>query len=149
MRWLQHRHTQGDSFENIQEWVKNFAIILYILVCDVYITWLKQFKLWVVFIVIIVVGALTCALLRFVCYLKATQMNMQYSQIWKLMLYKFELSCNATEATKNICCVKSVDAVDHNTVNRTFKKFCWGCKNLEDQVGLKLWIPSHRGKSSK
>ena len=44
--------------------------------------------------------------------LKATQMNMQYSLIWELMLYEFELNYNAVEATKSICCVKGEDAVD-------------------------------------
>ena len=33
-----HTHTK--------EWVKSFAIFWYILVCGVYITWPKQFKLW-------------------------------------------------------------------------------------------------------
>ena len=46
------------------------------------------------------------------------------------MLYKFELGHNAMEATKNIC-VKGEDAVDH-TVTKWFKKFCSGCKNLND-----------------
>ena len=44
------------------------------------------------------------------------------------MLYKFERENKATEETKNICCVAGEDAVDHNTVNRYFKKFRSGCK---------------------
>ena len=36
------------------------------------------------------------------------------------------------EATKNICFVKDEGAVDHSTVTTLFKKFCSGCKNLDD-----------------
>ena len=35
---------------------------------------------------------------------------------------------------KNICCVKSEDTVDQDTVIRKIKKFHLGCKNLEDQA---------------
>ena len=52
------------------------------------------------------------------CDLKATQMNMQYSLIWDLMIYKFELGHKAMEATKNVCCAKDEGAVDHSTVTR-------------------------------
>ena len=47
-----------------------------------------------------------------------------------MMIYKFEISYYATEATKNICCAKSDGVVDHWMV----KKFCLGCKNLDDQA---------------
>ena len=50
------------------------------------------------------------------------------------MLYKFKLGHNAAEATKNICYMKGKDAVDHNTIDRWWKKFCLGCKNLDDQA---------------
>ena len=42
---------------------------------------------------------------------------------------------NATEVTKNICCVKGEEGlVDHNTKTRWFKKFLLSCKNLDDQA---------------
>ena len=52
----------------------------------------------------------------------------------KLLLYKFELNHNAKEAMKNISCMKGEGAVDKSTVKRWFKKFCLGCKNLDDQA---------------
>ena len=123
-------------------WVKSFTIFWYVLVCDAYIMWLKQFKSLKVPIVvgsIVLVSALTyCALLHFMFDLKASQINEQHSLIQKLMFYKFKLGHNAAEATENICCMKSEDEVDHNTVTKQFKKFCLAYKNLEDQVGLKL-----------
>ena len=74
--------------------------------------------------VIVVVGALTFyALLHLVCDLKAAQMNMQYSLIQELMLYKFKLGHNAMEATKNICCMQDEGSVHHSRVIRCFKKF--------------------------
>ena len=63
-------------------------------------------------------------------------MNVQYSQIQELMLYEFELGYNAIESIKNICCAKGEDAVDPTTVTRCFKKFCLGCKNLNNQTRL-------------
>ena len=42
--------------------------------------------------------------------LKAAQMNMQCSLIQEFMLYKFEMGCSVTEATKNICCAKGEGA---------------------------------------
>ena len=56
-------------------------------------------------------------------------MNVQCGLLQEFMLYKFELSRNTAEATKNICCAK-VAVV--STVTRLFKKFCLGCKNLDD-----------------
>ena len=47
--------------------------------------------------------------------------------IRELMLHEFELSHNATEAMKNIFCVKSL-------VTWWLKKFRSGCKNLDDQA---------------
>ena len=49
------------------------------------------------------------------------------------MLYEFELSHNAEETAKNICCVKDEGAVDHNSITRWLKKFRRGCKNFDDQ----------------
>ena len=80
---------------------------------------------------IVLVGVLThCALLHSVYDLKAAQINMQCCLIWDLILYKFELGHNTSQASKNICCIKSDDAGDHSTVTRWLKKFCLGCKNL-------------------
>ena len=57
------------------------------------------------------VSALTlCALLHFVCDLKVIQINVQYSLIWELVLYKLELSDNTTGATKkHLLCKVAVD----------------------------------------
>ena len=71
--------------EKLQGCNKSLSIFWYLLVCGVYITWLKQLKLWKVPAVvgsILAIGALIlCALLHSMCDLKATQMNMQYSLI--------------------------------------------------------------------
>ena len=61
---------------------------------------------------------------------------MQGSLIWELMLFKFKLSHNTIAATKNICCDKREGTVDHSTVTRWFKKYCLGCKNLDNQARL-------------
>ena len=47
------------------------------------------------------------------------------------MLHKFKLGYNATEA---IFCAKDEGIIDQSTVTRWFKKFCLGCKNINDQV---------------
>ena len=89
--------------------VKSFAIFRCMTICNGDITWLKQFKPWKVPTMvgdIVVVGALTCALVHSMFYLKATQMNMQRNFIQELMLYKTEVSHNAAEAANIICCVK-------------------------------------------
>ena len=79
---------------------------------------LKQFKLWEVPDVvgsIVVVGVLThTVLLHSMSDLRAIEMNVQYSLILKLRVYKFELA----QATKNICFTKGEGIVDQNTVNR-------------------------------
>ena len=63
-------------------------------------------------------------------------MNMQCSLIMEVMLYEFELGYNASKATKNICCAKDEGAVNHNTVNKWYKKLRSDCKNLDDQARL-------------
>ena len=50
------------------------------------------------------------------------------------LFFEFELDHSTTEAIKNIFCAKGGGAVVYSTVTRRFKKFCSGCKNLEDQV---------------
>ena len=80
-----------------------------------------------------VAGALThYALLHSVSDLKATQINVYYSLILELMLNKFELGYNTTEATKKIC-VKGEGAIDFSRATRWFKKICSGCKNLNQE----------------
>ena len=68
------------------------------------------------------------------CDLKAAEMKVQNSLIQELLLYKFKLGHNATEANKNIYCAKEEDTVDHGTVTKLLKKFCLGCKTLKDQA---------------
>ena len=68
------------------------------------------------------------------CDLKDTQMNVQCNLIQELTLYEFELDHNAVKATKNICCARGEDIVDHSRVTRWFKKFSLGYKNLDNQV---------------
>ena len=67
-------------------------------------------------------------------------MNVQCNLIQELMLYKLELGHNIMNVTKNICCAKDEDAVDKSTVTRWSKKFCSGCKNLDNQARSGLWI---------
>ena len=60
---------------------------------------------------IVVVGALThYALFHTVFDLKALQMNMLYSLIQELMLYKFEVSHDAAEATKKTIVLWNINA---------------------------------------
>ena len=61
-------------------------------------------------------------------------MKMQSSLTLEFMLYEFQLGHNAIEITEKVCCAKSQSAVDYSTVNRGFKKFCSGCKNLDYQA---------------
>ena len=49
------------------------------------------------------------------------------------MRYEFELGHHSADATKNICCVKGEDTVDHSTVSGWLKKFCFGYKNFNNQ----------------
>ena len=65
-----------------------------------------------------------------------TQRNVQCSLIWELMPYEFKLGHNAVKATKNICCAKGERSVDHKTITCRLKKFCSGCKNLDNQARL-------------
>ena len=68
-------------------------------------------------------------------------MNMQHCLILELILYKFELSHDTVEATKNICCAKDEDGVDHSRVTRWFKKFPLGFQNLDNQASS-VWSKS-------
>ena len=84
--------------------------------------------------IVIVDALMFYALLHFMYDLKATQINVQCSLIWELMLYEFELDPNAAEATKNICCAKDGGTVDNSRVTRWLKIVCLGCKNLNNQA---------------
>ena len=66
--------------------------------------------------------------------LKAKQTNMECSLIQELMLYKFKLSYDTVEATKNVCYAKDEGTVDPSTMTRWFKIFQLGCKNLNNQA---------------
>ena len=86
----------------------------------------------------VVVGTLICSVLfHSMCDLKAAQMNMQYSQIWGFLFYEFELGHNTIETITNICWAKDEDTVDHSTATRWVKKFCLGCKNLDNQAKVR------------
>ena len=94
----------------LQEWVKSFAIFWYMLIRRVYNTWNKEFKPWEIATIdgsFVIGGALThSAMLHSMLGLKAIQVNMKCTPIWKLMLWEFKLGYDATEITKNICCTK-------------------------------------------
>ena len=62
---------------------------------------------------------------------------MQCSLIWEFMLYKFKLSHDDAEVTKNNFYIKGESPVNHSTVAKCLKRFCLGCKNLYDQANLK------------
>ena len=51
-----------------------------------------------------------------VCNLKAAQMNVQQHLIQEHMLYECNLSHNATNETKNICCLKGEEVIDRSSV---------------------------------
>ena len=65
------------------------------------------------------------------------------------MLYEIKLSHNAVEGIKNICLAKGEGTVDHCTVIRWFKKFCLGCKFLDNQARSGRYTPSNKSKSNK
>ena len=116
---------------------QNFGNILVHASLNTYITWLKQFKsrkVPSVVISIMLLDVLTqCTLLHSACDLEATEMNVQHSLIWKLMIFLFKLYHNTIEARKNICYAQGKGAIDHSTVTILLKKFCLGCKNAYDQ----------------
>ena len=76
---------------------------------------------------IIVVGVLT--LLHSVCDLKAAQTNMQWSLIWELRIYEFELGNNLMEANKEICC-EGEGTVDHSASNQMVQEILLGLQGL-------------------
>ena len=55
-------------------------------------------------------------------------MNVQYSLIQELSFYNFKLVYNTTEAMKNYFCIKRWRRSTQT------KKFCLGCKNLDNQA---------------
>ena len=81
------------------------------------------------YLVTVIVGALTPP----VWFESSTDVHTS-SLIQKLVLYEFELGHKAVEATKNICCAKDDDAVDHYTVTRWVKKYRSGWNYLDNHV---------------
>ena len=66
-----------------------------------------------------IIGAMIhCALLHFVCDWKAAQINVQFSLIQQLMLYKIKQGHKDMEATKNIYYAKGESAVVHIITTR-------------------------------
>ena len=60
------------------------------------------------------------------------------------MLYEFELGHNTMEATKNICCAKDEDAVNHSTVIiwlRSFAQVSRISMTWQGEVDLQMGIP--------
>ena len=99
----------------MQGGIKGFAIFRCMLFCGVYITWLKQLKLGkvsaMVGSILVIVVPIRFALVHSVFNLKAAQINIQHSLIWKLTIYVFELSYDAVRETKNIFSKKDEDTV--------------------------------------
>ena len=118
--------------------IKSFSTLWDMLVCITYVLWPNQLKPWEVPAVIgsiVVVDVLTCcALLHFVCDLKAIDMNRGSNLIQELVLYEFEQDHCMTKASKNVCCVKSEGPVDHCTITRLFKEFSLSCKNIDNHA---------------
>ena len=81
--------------------VKNFGIFWYVLLCNVYITWAKQFKLWKAPTVVMVVGVLTCYALLHSVRIKSCTDEYAAILIQEFMLYEFEVDHDAAEATQN------------------------------------------------
>ena len=70
-----------------------------LLVYHVTVKQLQPWKINTMVCSILVVGTLIhCALVHFVCGLKAVQMNVQFSLIWEFLLYELKLNHNSTEA---------------------------------------------------
>ena len=66
----------------------------------------------------------------------------QCSLIRELILW---VQTGTMEATKTICCMKDESAVDHRTVTRCLKKFCLGCKYLNNLAKPGRILPSRLG----
>ena len=90
---------------------------------------------------ITVVDALTCCAFFHSMWFKSHTNKCATCLIQEFMLYKFKLIQNATESTKNICWAKGEGIVVYSIVNRWFKKFSLGCKDLND------WTKSGRSKA--
>ena len=75
-----------------------------------------------------------CALLRYVCGFKTTQIIVQCCLIREFMIYEFERSHKADKTSKNICCTKGEHAFDHSTIIKHLKKIRSGHKNLDNKA---------------
>ena len=89
-----------------------------------------------------------CTLLHSMYDLEDTQMNMNITLIQKLMIYKFELSHNTMEATKNIY-VKYKRFSWLQCWNQKVQEILLGLQAMirQSKVGLKLWILKLYSKS--
>ena len=127
---------------NLQGWDENFSVFWYELVWIACIRWSKQFKQWelsAVAVYIMVAGALTCrASLHSLCDLKVAQMKVSGSLNREFMFYRFEHDPNATEAIKNICCVKGEGAVDHSTLTGRVEEISFGLQEPQRSGMFKL-----------
>ena len=77
-----------------------------------------------------------CAWIHSVCDLEASQMNRKHGLIWELMLYKFEMSHDATEATKNIFYVKGEGVDDHS--NQMIQEILLGLQKSQQSGKVRL-----------
>ena len=96
-----------------------FGTYWYIL-CAWCISSCKRYLLWLV-----VLWLLMCWYMHYFSVCESHADEAGCSLIWDLGFYKF----------KNIC-KKDEDVVDHSRVTRWVKKFCSGCKNLDNQAWL-------------
>ena len=112
------------------------------------ILWLKQFKPWKI---LVVVGVMThCAIVHFVWSLKATEMNVQQSQIQELIL-SLNWATMLLKQPKTFVVQKMKGQL--SMITKWFKKFCSGSKNFNNQArsdwpqtGFHGHAPSHRTK---
>ena len=111
--------------------VKSFAIFWYMLVCGTYIMWPKQFKLWERLDMdgsFMKIGALTHRTLFHSMYdLIAAQMIVQCNLIQELILYKSKLGHITPQRQPKTFVLWKVE-------EQLFKKFCLGCKNLDNKA---------------
>ena len=54
-------------------------------------------------------------------------------QIWMIFLFEFKMGCKTVETTHRINNTFAPEAANECIVQRKFKKFCKGDKNLEDE----------------
>ena len=123
--WVHH------SFSLVPHQSKELHNLLYLgesKVLQNFDMWPKQFKLWLLSWCVNV-----CYASPHMWFDSCTDEHLRSSNSGTYAL-QVEQGHNAMEVTKNICCTKGEDVVDHCTVSRWFKKFYSGCKNLNNQT---------------